>query len=84
MIEESDDKRTDARSDISCREVGDRNEEKYLYVPCLTEIYLGVNFNYDNIDSIVEAIKKNCRDIKIFMVNPKPDAYGFERIPLKF
>ena len=60
------------------------SEEKYLYVPCLTEIYLGVNFNYDNIDSIIEAIKKNGRDIKIFMVNPKPDAYGFERIPLRF
>ena len=60
------------------------SEEKYLYVPCLTEIYLGVNFNYDNIDSIIEAIKKNGRDIKIFMVNPKPDAYGFEQIPLVF
>lgn len=60
------------------------SDEEYLYMPCLTEIYLGINFDYDNIDCIIEAIKKNGRDIKMFMVNPKPDAYGFERIPLVF
>ena len=58
------------------------SDEKYLYIPCLTEIYFGMNSKYDDIDRIIKAVNTNGRNIKMFLVTPKPDAYGFERIPL--
>lgn len=60
------------------------SNDKYLHIPCLTEIYLGIDFSADDIDSIIKAVKKNGRDIKIFLVHPKSNMYGFESIPLRF
>jgi hypothetical protein len=60
------------------------DEEKYLSIPCLTEIYLGIDFDCDYLSDITQAIRKNGRDIKVFLVHPKPNLYGFEQIPLKF
>lgn len=60
------------------------DEEKYLSIPCLTEIYLGIDFDCDHLSEITQAVRKNGRDIKVFLVHPKPNLYGFEQIPLKF
>lgn len=56
------------------------HEDNYLYIPCISEIYLGINFDFDNFQRISEAIKKNGRDIKVFWTHPKPNTYGFNRI----
>lgn len=56
--------------------------EEYIHIPCLTEIYLGINFDYSNVDPIIDAIKENGRNIKLFLVHPQPNLYGFELVPL--
>ena len=58
------------------------SDEEYVKIPCLSEIYLGLNFDYKQIDRIIDAIKKNGRDIKVFQLHPKPQSYGFEQIRL--
>ena len=58
------------------------SDEKYVHILCLSEIYLGLNFQYEQVDRIVDAIKRNGRDIKLFQLHPKPENYGFERIRL--
>ena len=56
------------------------HQEDYLYIPCLSEIYLGVNFDFDQFQHISNAIKKNGRNIKVFWMHPKPSTYGFSRV----
>ena len=58
------------------------SQDEYLSIPCLSEIYLGLNFDCDNLDRIVEAVKNNARDIKVYILQPKPQTYGFERVSL--
>lgn len=60
------------------------SDEKYLSLPCLTEIYLGIDVNSSDMDYIINAVRKNGRDIKMFLLHPKPDVFGFERIPLRY
>lgn len=57
---------------------------EYLSMPCLTEIYLGVNYNYDSLETIIDAVKKLPREIKIFKLTPKPDIYGFQQIRINY
>ena len=58
------------------------SDQKYVHIPCLSEIYLGLNFQYEQVDRIVDAIKSNGRDIKLFRLHPHPENYGFEQIRL--
>lgn len=58
--------------------------ENYIYIPCLSEIYLGINFDWNNIDRISNAIKKNGRNIELYSLHPKPSTYGFDRIYLTY
>lgn len=59
------------------------SKEKYLFVPCLTEIYLGIDFNFHNIGRIIKAINKNGRKIKVYQVYNKADKYSLGCIPIK-
>lgn len=58
------------------------HEDNYLYIPCISEIYLGINFDFDNLQRVSEAIKKNGRDIKVFWIHPQPNTYGLSRVHL--
>ena len=57
---------------------------EYLFFPCLSEIYLGLNFDPEKIDSIIEATKHTTKSIKIFILHPCQEEYGFIKIPLRF
>ena len=57
---------------------------EYISMPCLTEIYLGVKYNYDSWDTIIDAVNKLPREIKIFKLKPKPDTYGFQQIRINY
>lgn len=57
---------------------------EYISTPCLTEIYLGVKYNYDSWDTIIDAVNKLPREIKIFKLKPKPDTYGFQQIRINY
>ena len=59
-------------------------EEEYLYIPCITEIYLGINFDDSKIDCIVDELKKKDRKIKIFQIYTKPNNYEFERVRINY
>ena len=52
------------------------HQEEYVYIPCLSEIYLGVNFDFAQFQYISDAVRKNRRDINVFWVRPKPNTYG--------
>ena len=58
------------------------SQEEYLSIPCLSEIYLGLDFDCDQLDQIVAAVKNNARDIKVYTVHPNPETYRLERIML--
>lgn len=55
---------------------------EFVSLPCLSEIYLGVNFDPNKLYMIMDAVKKNGNAIKIFVLRPKIDTYGFYKIPL--
>lgn len=57
---------------------------EFLFFPCLSEIYLGLNFDLDNIDVVIDAIKHTNNSIKLFMLHPHQEKYGFIKIPLSF
>ena len=57
---------------------------EFLFFPCLSEIYLGIDFDPEKIDSIIEAIKYTAKSIKIFILHPCQEEYGFIKIPLRF
>ena len=58
--------------------------EQYVHLPCLSEIYVGVNCEPDDLELIAEAAMKSVRDIKIFVMRPAPDTFGFVKIPLRY
>lgn len=55
---------------------------EYVKLPCLSEIYLGVQFDGKNYRRIIEAAKANGRNIKIYLLRPSPDTYSFHKIPI--
>lgn len=57
---------------------------EFVSLPCLTELYLGISFDYTNIDRIIDAVKKSPRKIAVFHLHPNPDTYGFHKIPLHY
>ena len=59
-------------------------DESYVYMPCLTEIYLGINFDFCDINRIQTAVQQNRRNINVYLVHPKPNVYEFECIPVRF
>lgn len=58
--------------------------EQYIHLPCLSEIYVGVNCEPDDLKLITEAAMKSVRDIKMFVMRPAPDTFGFVKIPLRY
>lgn len=56
--------------------------DPYVSLPCLSEIYLGVNFDIEQADQIIEAVETLPRKVKVFLLHIKPDAYGFQKIAL--
>ena len=56
--------------------------DPYVSVPCLSEIYLGVNFNVNRAKSIINAAKTLPREVKVFLLHTRPDTYGFQQIRL--
>lgn len=57
---------------------------KFVVLPCLTELYLGINFDFANIDRIMDAVKKSPRKIAVFVLRPHPDTYEFLKMPLNY
>lgn len=58
--------------------------EPYIKIPCLTEIYLGINYHYENWEKLLDAVRKLPRDIKIFKLISKADTYGFQKIKINY
>lgn len=58
--------------------------KNYLYIPCITEIFLGVNFDWNNIDRLINELKKKDREIKLFHIHVKPNQYEFERVRINY
>jgi hypothetical protein len=58
--------------------------ENYLYLPYITEIYLGLNFGLDNVYRIVNELKKKDREIKLYKIYTRPDTYGLKRVRLNY
>lgn len=56
--------------------------DPYVSVPCLTEIYLGVNFDVEQVSPIMNAVKTLPREVKVSLLHTKPDTYGFQPIRL--
>lgn len=53
--------------------------EQYINLPCITEIYLGLDFDYENIDKIIEAIIRSGHDIKLFEVVSSPTDFSLQK-----
>lgn len=58
--------------------------EQYINLPCITEVYLGLDFDYENIDKIVEAIVHSGRDIELFQVVPSPNDFSLKRAQITY
>ena len=52
-------------------------------LPCMTEIYLGIDFPIDSLDSIVDAIKESKRDIKLVYCRPNLQKYRIDLLRLR-
>ena len=53
--------------------------EPKVYFPCLTEVYLGVNFDYNYLDSVITAIKDSKHDIKLYQYRTSLTTYSLNR-----
>ena len=49
-----------------------------IILPCMTEVYLGINAPYELFDSTIDAIKASGRDIKLFHCYPNLQEYRIE------
>lgn len=56
--------------------------ENYVFLPCLSEIYIGLNAEWESIEKIVNAVKETERNIAIYMLSPLPNEYDFKKTRL--
>lgn len=54
----------------------------FVYLPCITEVYLGYNMEVDSRDRILEAVRNATQKITPYMLFPKPDEYSFQKVPI--
>lgn len=54
-----------------------RNTDQ-ISLPCMTEVYLGMNASLELFDDIIDAIKASGRDIKLFRCEPNSQEYRID------
>ena len=56
-----------------------------IALPCMTEIYLGINFPINkNIDRVIDAIRASGKDIKLFECQPNLQEYKIDFVRINF
>ncbi len=55
-----------------------------VYVPCLEAVYLGMRFNYDKVDDIVNALKKSDKKIDLFYCVPSNSSYSIDFSKIRY
>lgn len=57
-------------------------KSNYITVPCLSSVYLGINFDYDNIENIIAAIKSRGTGINLFACTPDQEQYRIKYVKI--
>lgn len=60
-----------------------KNTEK-IFIPCMAEIYLGINSPIGQMERVIEAIKVSQRDIKLYRCRPNLKEYKIDFIRIDF
>lgn len=59
-----------------------KTDDKYICVPCLSAVYLGLRFDLTRINELVEAIKSTGREIELYAAQVDPKKYAIKFLPL--
>ena len=56
----------------------------YISVPCLSDVYLGINFGVEHLDLIISAIKESGKSISLFTCRPDYELYSIQCVKVAF